>query len=78
MRGGFGPLLSFELDGTAAAAAVRRSRLVQPATSFGGIESTWERRARWASETRPESLIRMSAGIEETDALVADVRALGG
>jgi len=75
MRGGFGPLLSFELDGTAAdaEAVVRRSRLVRPATSFGGIESTWERRARWASERAPESLIRLSAGIEEEEALVVDV-----
>jgi cystathionine beta-lyase/cystathionine gamma-synthase len=75
MPNGFGPLLSFELDGNAAAAEalVRRSRIVRPATSFGGVESTWERRARWSSETAPESLIRMSAGIEETAALVEDV-----
>jgi cystathionine beta-lyase/cystathionine gamma-synthase len=80
MPRGFGPLLSFELDGSAedAEAVVRRSHLVRPATSFGGVESTWERRARWSSETAPESLIRLSAGIEETDALIADVeRALG-
>ncbi len=74
MRGGFGPLLSFELDGDAAAAeaVVRASRLIRPGTSFGGIESSWERRARWASETAPESLIRLSAGIEaESDLLAA-------
>ncbi len=75
MPNGFGPLLSFELEGTAAdaEAVVRRSRLVRPATSFGGVESTWERRARWSSERAPESLIRMSAGIEETQALIEDV-----
>jgi cystathionine beta-lyase/cystathionine gamma-synthase len=81
MQGGFGPLLSFELEGTAedAEAAVRRSRRVRPATSFGGVESTWERRARWASETAPENLIRLSAGIEDEDELVADVvQALDG
>ena len=81
MQGGFGPLLSFELDGSAedAEAVVRRSRLVRPATSFGGVESTWERRGRWPSETAPDGLIRLSAGIEDERELVADVlRALEG
>jgi len=81
MPHGFGPLLSFELDGSAAEAeaVLRRSTVIRPATSFGGVESTWERRARWPSETAPESLIRLSAGIEDPDVLVADVeRALEG
>jgi cystathionine beta-lyase/cystathionine gamma-synthase len=75
MRGGFGPLLSFELDGDAGAAdaVVRAARVIRPGTSFGGIESSWERRARWASETAPESLIRLSAGIEAAEDLVADL-----
>ena len=82
MPSGFGPLLSFELDGTAddADAAVAAARLIAPATSFGGVESTWERRARWASEkSAPPSLIRMSAGIESIGDLLADIdRSLGG
>ncbi len=75
MPRGFGPLLSFEVDGTAADAdaVVRASRVILPATSFGGVESAWERRARWASETAPESLIRLSAGIEPVEDLVADI-----
>jgi cystathionine gamma-synthase len=74
---GFGPLLSFELDGTAADAdaVVAAARLIVPATSFGGVESTWERRARWAAETAPETLIRLSAGIEPAADLVADIGA---
>jgi cystathionine beta-lyase/cystathionine gamma-synthase len=52
---------------------VAASRLILPATSFGGVESTWERRARWADETAPESLIRLSAGIEPTGDLIADI-----
>jgi cystathionine gamma-synthase len=44
-----------------------------PATSFGGVESSWERRARWASETAPASLIRLSAGIEPAGELIADI-----
>jgi cystathionine gamma-lyase len=81
MPAGFGPLLSFELDGTAADAdaVVAASRLIVPATSFGGVESTWERRARWPGEAAPESLIRLSAGIEPLSDIVADIdKALTG
>jgi cystathionine beta-lyase/cystathionine gamma-synthase len=75
MPRGFGPLLSFEVDGTAADAdaVVAASRLILPATSFGGVESAWERRGRWASETAPESLIRLSAGIEPAADLLTDL-----
>jgi len=80
MPRGFGPLLSFELAGDAADAdaVVAASRLILPASSFGGVESTWERRGRWAGETAPGSLIRLSAGIEPVADLVADLgQALG-
>jgi cystathionine gamma-synthase len=75
MRRGFGPLLSFEIAGTAsdADAVVAAARLVVPATSFGGVESSWERRARWAAETAPDTLIRLSAGIEPIEDLLADI-----
>jgi cystathionine gamma-synthase len=74
---GFGPLLSFELAGAAADAdaVVAAARLVVPATSLGGVESTWERRARWAGETAPDTLIRLSAGIEPVEDLLADIGA---
>src|SRR3984957_9080386 len=77
MPGGFGPLLSFELAGTAAQAdaVVAAAALVVPATSFGGVESTWERRARWAAETAPDTLIRMSCGVEPAEDLLADLSA---
>ncbi len=80
MPRGFGALLSFELAGDAADAdaIVAASRLILPASSFGGVESTWERRGRWAGETAPGSLIRLSAGIEPVADLVADLgQALG-
>ena len=75
MTGGFGPLLSFEVDGDAGAteAVVRAAKLIRPGTSFGGIESSWERRARWPDETAPESLIRLSVGIEEPADLLGDL-----
>jgi cystathionine beta-lyase/cystathionine gamma-synthase len=75
MPRGFGPLLSLEVNGTAAEtdAVVKAAQIILPATSFGGVESAWERRARWSSETAPESLIRLSAGIEPVDDLLADI-----
>ncbi len=75
MPRGFGPLLSFEIAGTAADAdaVVAAAGLIVPATSFGGVESTWERRGRWAAETAPETLIRLSAGIEPIADLLADI-----
>jgi cystathionine beta-lyase/cystathionine gamma-synthase len=74
MPDGFGPLLSFELDSAKAAdAVVASSALIVPATSFGGVESSWERRARWASETAPEGLIRLSAGVEPAADLITDI-----
>jgi cystathionine gamma-synthase len=75
MPRGFGPLLSFELDGTGADAdaVVAAARVIVPASSFGGVESTWERRGRWAGETAPESLIRLSVGIEPAADLLEDI-----
>jgi cystathionine beta-lyase/cystathionine gamma-synthase len=62
--------------GTAQQAAdrvVASARLILPATSFGGVESTWERRARWPSETAPGGLIRLSVGVEPAADLIADI-----
>jgi cystathionine gamma-synthase len=75
MRRGFGPLLSFEIDTDAAGAeaVVTAARLIVPATSFGGVESSWERRARWAGESAPEALIRLSAGLEPASELIDDI-----
>ena len=42
---------------------IAAAELVVPATSFGGVESTWERRARWAAETAPETLMGVLQGI---------------
>jgi cystathionine gamma-synthase len=73
-RGG-GPLLSFEIAGSAADAdaVVSAARLIVPATSFGGVESSWERRARWPAETAPATLIRLSCGIEPAEDILADL-----
>ena len=75
MPAGFGPLLSFEVTGGAGAAdaVVAAARLIVPATSFGGAESTWERRGRWPGEAAPDALIRLSAGLEPASELIADI-----
>jgi cystathionine gamma-lyase len=76
MNGLFGPVVSFVLPSAEAASRFLSScSLVAEATSFGGAHSTAERRARWGIEDVPEGFIRFSAGIEDTDDLVADVLA---
>ena len=77
MPHGFGPLLSFEYDGDAETteALIRRSRRFRPATSFGGVDSSWERRARWSSESAPDNLVRISVGIEDPGELIEDLEA---
>jgi cystathionine gamma-lyase len=69
----FGGLLSVELaDAEAVHALVRRSELLVAATSFGGLHTSVDRRARWGDAV-PDGFARISAGIEDTDDLVADV-----
>ncbi|GLP70553.1 putative cystathionine gamma-lyase [Streptomyces sp. TUS-ST3] len=48
-------------------------RLVDDATSFGGVRSTAERRRRWGGDDVPEGFIRLSVGAEDSEDLVADV-----
>lgn len=74
---GYGALVSIELAGGApqADAFVRALRLITPATSLGGVESLAERRRRHTSEPEqvPDSLVRLSIGIEHVDDLWADI-----
>jgi cystathionine gamma-synthase len=53
------------------------TRLWVNATSLGGVESSLERRRRWPGESRdvPETLLRMSVGIEDVDDLWNDLAA---
>jgi cystathionine beta-lyase/cystathionine gamma-synthase len=74
-----GPLLSFDLaDGDAAARVERSLRLIENATSLGGVASTLEARARWEGTRVPPGLLRLSVGLEHVDDLWADLeQALG-
>ncbi len=90
MRNGFGPLLSFDVEGGAEAAlrVVQALRLVKHGASLGGVESLCSLAAYTSHQVLgregraragiPEGLIRVSAGIESADDLWADLeRALG-
>jgi cystathionine gamma-lyase len=69
-------MLAFTLaDEDSAARFLTGAELVTEATSFGAVQTTAERRARWGSDAVAEGFIRFSAGIEDTEDLVADVRA---
>lgn len=73
---GFGSVLTFTLaDQDVAQRFLDAARLVAEATSFGGVHTSAERRARWGTDDVAPGLIRFSAGIEDTADLVADVRA---
>lgn len=75
---GFGAVVSFEVKASVEQIDLMcdSGRLITNATSLGGVESLWERRRRWKteSETIPENLIRFSVGIENADDLWADIQ----
>jgi cystathionine gamma-lyase len=70
----FGPVLGFALkDRQAAEIFLETAQLVTEATSFGGIITTAERRARWGGDTICEGFIRMSVGCEAVEDLIEDM-----
>jgi cystathionine gamma-synthase len=75
---GFGAIVSIVLAQGAMAADLltRKTSLWVHATSLGGVESTFERRRRWKTEssTVPEGLVRLSVGVEDVEDLWTDLR----
>ncbi|MEU6143335.1 cystathionine gamma-lyase [Streptomyces sp. NPDC047081] len=70
----YGCVVSFTLPTRARAERFLDAlRLVDDATSFGGVRSTAERRGRWGGDAVPEGFIRLSVGAEDAEDLVADV-----
>jgi len=73
----FGGMLSFEVAGgkDAAMQVAARVKLFTRATSLGGVESLIEHRAsiEGAASRTPQSLLRVSAGLEHADDLIADL-----
>jgi cystathionine gamma-lyase len=78
MGGRFGPVLGFELESAGQAQRfLGACELIAEATSFGGNHTTAERRARWGTDAVSEGFVRLSAGLENAEDLIADiVRAL--
>jgi cystathionine beta-lyase len=82
---GFGAMLSFEIEESviSADAFLRRLKLIRPAVSLGGIETTIcapakTSHAKMSAEERKRinvtgSLLRLSVGIEHVDDLIADL-----
>ena len=70
----FGSVVSFVLHDRARAEQFLKScKLVFEATSFGGVHTTAERRARWGSDEIPEGFIRLSVGCEDSLDLIDDI-----
>ena len=71
-------MVSFVCRGGAAAAdaVCDRVRLLVPATSLGGVETTIERRQKHAGDSHVDpGLLRMSVGIEDVDDIWCDLDA---
>ncbi len=71
---GLGGLISFDVADEQAARRVETStRLIVNATSLGGVTSVMESRRRWEGDRVPPGLLRLSVGLEDADALWADL-----
>jgi cystathionine gamma-synthase len=74
---GFGTMMAVEIAGTPAEtdAVCSATHIWVHATSLGGVESLLERRRSWAMEDAlvPETLIRLSVGIEHPEDLWSDL-----
>ena len=71
---GYGTVLAFDVGSRERAERFfDASELVVEATSFGGVQTTAERRARWGGDDVGEGFIRLSAGCEDAADLLADV-----
>jgi cystathionine gamma-lyase len=73
-----GTLVALTLaDEAAAERFIANCAFLRPATSFGGVHSSAERRARWGDQVTP-GFIRLSVGCEPTEVLWGEIeRALG-
>jgi len=72
MQGGFGGLLSFDVRGDARRVETQ-TKLIENATSLGGVDSVIESRSRWEGDRVPKNLLRLSVGLEDPDELWADL-----
>ena len=70
----YGPVVNLTLaDRECAERFLDACDLITESTSFGGVHTTAERRARWGGDAVPEGFIRLSAGCEDVRDLIDDV-----
>jgi cystathionine gamma-lyase len=70
----FGTIICFDLgDADRARRFLGACELVIEASSFGGVHTSAERKARWGIDVVSEGLIRLSVGIEDLEDLRADL-----
>lgn len=70
----FGSIVCFTLESTERAEKfLAGCRLLKDATSFGGVHTTAERRARWGGDGVPDGFIRLSVGCEDPLDVIEDV-----
>ncbi|HLY94094.1 MAG TPA: PLP-dependent aspartate aminotransferase family protein [Gaiellaceae bacterium] len=71
---GLGGMLSFDVaDGDAARRVETSTRLIVNSTSLGSVTSLIESRARWEGDRVPPGLLRLSVGLEDPEAIWADL-----
>ena len=80
---GLGGVVSFDVaDGEAALRVETSLQLIENATSLGSTHTKIESRHRWEGDRCPPGLLRLSVGLEDPDAIWADLeqalRLLGG
>jgi cystathionine gamma-lyase len=69
----FGSMISLTLrDAAAAERFIDECPLIQASTSFGGVRTSAERRARWGDSV-PDGFVRMSIGLEPVEPLWAAI-----
>jgi cystathionine gamma-synthase len=68
---GYSGLISFDVAD--ARAVETGTRVITNATSLGGPTSTMESRHRWEGDRIPTGLLRLSIGLEDVDAIWADL-----
>jgi cystathionine gamma-synthase len=71
---GISGLISFDVaDGGAARTVETSTELIVNATSLGGVTSVMESRHRWEGDRVPAGLLRLSVGLEDPEAIWADL-----
>lgn len=71
----FGAVLGFMLASkNVAEQFLSSAELITEATSFGGVTTSAERRGRWGHDAIAPGFIRMSAGCEDIEDLLADLK----